>query len=242
MFARSLLLILPVLLAQPARAVDCQRREFKDAAFVACRVDTGKEKLSLHHADDRGVVYDRIPVLRVALAKRGQKLAFAMNAGMFHPDMKPVGLLVIAGRQIAPINRASGSGNFYMQPNGVFLVDAQGPRVLATHEYRNLEPVLATQSGPMLLAHGVIPDIAAFRPGSRSRYRRNGVCVPEPGIVAFVISDDAVTLREFALFFREAIGCRDALYLDGAISSLYWPALARDDQHARLGPIFAVIE
>ena len=45
--------------------------------------------------------------------------------------MKPVGLLVIDGHEIAAINRTAGSGNFCLQPDGVFLIDGQGARVLA---------------------------------------------------------------------------------------------------------------
>ena len=40
-----------------------------------------------------------------------------------------------------------------------------------------------------------------------------------------MISEDAVTFREFALYFRDVLGCSEALYLDGAISSLFAPQL-----------------
>ncbi|HET9475699.1 MAG TPA: phosphodiester glycosidase family protein [Steroidobacteraceae bacterium] len=163
-----------------------------------------------------------------------------MNAGMFHADFRPVGLLVVDGRTLGPINRSSGHGNFFLQPNGVFMVDADGARVLATHVYRNAEPGLATQSGPMLLDRGLIPDIIAFRPTSTSRFIRNGVCAQSPQLVVFVISEGPVNFFEFARFFRDSLGCRDALYLDGSVSSLYAPQLGRADRHSRLGPMFAV--
>ncbi len=243
MFARQILLTMSALwFVGAAGAVECRRHESAGIAAVVCRVDARKEKLALHLADEGGAAYRGLHELRVALEKRGQKLLFAMNAGMFHPDMRTVGLLVIDGREIAPINRSSGNGNFYLQPNGVFLVDAQGPRVLATHEYRDLAPSLATQSGPLLLSHGVIPESPAFRATSRSRHVRNGVCVPRPGEVAFVISEAEVTFREFAEYFRDALGCQDALYLDGSISSLYSAALEREDRRGTLGPLFAVTE
>ena len=162
-----------------------------------------------------------------------------MNAGMFHPDFKPVGLLVIGGKEISPINRSQGSGNFFLQPNGVFLID-EGPRVIATDEYRDLAPSFATQSGPMLLHRGQVPAIAAFR--STSRHLRNGVCVPEGTIVAFVISEDEVTFREFADYFTSVLKCTEALYLDGSISSLYAPQLKRADARSDLGPMFGVAE
>jgi uncharacterized protein YigE (DUF2233 family) len=51
-----------------------------------------------------------------------------------------------------------------------------------------------------------------------------------------------VSFREFADFFRSALGCDEALYLDGSISSLYSTQLERADHHAALGPMFAVTE
>jgi len=49
-----------------------------------------------------------------------------------------------------------------------------------------------------------------------------------------------VTFHEFAQFFRDTLGCRDALYLDGSVSSLYAPQLGRADRRAKLGPMFGV--
>jgi uncharacterized protein YigE (DUF2233 family) len=228
------------LLTRTASAVDCVTSRGRPA-FTTCRVARG-ESLRLFYADSQGVRYETFERLQKSLARQQRKLVFAMNAGMFHPDMKPVGLLVIDGHEIAAINRATGSGNFYLQPNGVFLIDNQGARVLATDEYRGITPAFATQSGPMLLHHGQIPDTAAFRESSSSRRIRNGVCVPSQDQVALVISEDAVTFRELSLYFRDVLGCREALYLDGAISSLFAADLGRADARAKLGPMIAVVE
>jgi uncharacterized protein YigE (DUF2233 family) len=230
-----------VLHSHSARAVDCETRKARPV-FTTCRVDVRSEALRLYYADARGSPYESFERLQASLARDQKKLVFAMNAGMFHQDMKPVGLLVLDGDEIAPINRSTASGNFYLQPNGVFLIDAAGARVLATHEYRDLTPAFATQSGPMLVHRGQIPDTSAFRQSARSRHIRNGVCVPGNDQVAFVISEDAVTFREFALFFRDVVGCSEALYLDGAISSLFAPQLKRADARAKLGPMVAVVE
>ena len=157
-------------------SVDCVTSRGKPT-FTTCRVAHG-ETLRLFYADAQGVRYETFEGLQKSLARQQRRLVFAMNAGMFHPDMKPVGLLVIDGHEIAAINRATGSGNFYLQPNGVFLIDKKGSRVLATDEYRESTPAFATQSGPMLLHHGQIPDTAAFRESSNSRRIRNEVCGP----------------------------------------------------------------
>jgi len=229
------------LLSRTAFAVDCVTGKSRPV-FTTCRVDLTREHLRLVYADTDGARYENFARLRSALAREQKQLTFAMNAGMFHPDKKPVGLLVIDSREIAPINRATASGNFYLQPNGVFVIDADGAWVVATHEYRNFTPVFATQSGPMLLSHGQIPEISAFRAASISRRIRNGVCAPGGNQAVFVISEEPVTFREFALYFRDGLRCRDALYLDGAISSLFSPQLERADARAELGPMFAVVE
>ncbi|HEV7606470.1 MAG TPA: phosphodiester glycosidase family protein [Steroidobacteraceae bacterium] len=228
--------------AAPARAVDCAVSTSGGHEFTTCRVDLRKEALRLYYADAQGSPYEGFVRLRASLLRARKNLAFAMNAGMFHPDLKPVGLLVIDGREIAPVNRSQGHGNFFLEPNGIFLIDQGGARVIETMDYRNLAPTLATQSGPMLVHRGQIPASAAFRTNSNSRYVRNGVCAPAPSVAVFVISDEVVTFREFALYFRDVLGCTEALYLDGAISSLHAPGLRRPDDHKRLGPMFAVVE
>jgi uncharacterized protein YigE (DUF2233 family) len=92
----------------------------------------------------------------------------------------------------------------------------------------------------MLVHRGLVPESFPFRKDSGSRVIRNGVCAPTPQTVVFVISEGKVNFAEFARVFRDDLGCSEALYLDGAISSLYAPALDRDDDRAALGPIFAV--
>jgi uncharacterized protein YigE (DUF2233 family) len=58
----------------------------------------------------------------------------------------------------------------------------------------------------------------------------------------FAISDDAVTLYEFARLFKDQLGCPDALYFDGSVSSLHAPSLDRSDSHHRFGPVVGVVE
>jgi uncharacterized protein YigE (DUF2233 family) len=228
--------------SREAQAVDCRKSTRENVTCLVCRVDVVAERLSLHYTDSRGGRLESFESLRTSLAASGKTLTFAMNAGMFHPDFKPVGLLVIDGKTISPINRRPGTGNFFLQPNGVFLLDATGARVLATADYVDLSPRFATQSGPMLVHGGEIPSIPAFRSTSRSRHVRNGVCATSNHMAVFVISDAPVSLYEFARFFQMEIGCNEALYLDGTISSVFSPQRNRADSRALLGPIFAVAE
>lgn len=213
----------------------------QDARFTVVRIDPARQHLQLYLNDEHGAPLNSFARLAAMLQARHQHLAFAANAGMYHADYAPVGLLVQEGKQIAPLNLDDGVGNFFMKPNGVFLVSDAGAQVVAASDYPALAgPVrLATQSGPLLLHHGVIHP--GFNPQSQSRYIRNGVGVAD-GKAIFVISNHAVTFYEFAVFFRDNLHCSDALYLDGAVSSLYSLELGRNDAAAKLGPMFGVTD
>ena len=76
----------------------------------------------------------------------------------------------------------------------------------------------ATQSGPMLVIDGAIHP--AFIIGSTDRKLRNGVGVSSPTGVHFVITKGWVNFHEFARFFRDGLGCDNALFLPGKIGEL----------------------
>jgi uncharacterized protein YigE (DUF2233 family) len=67
------------------------------------------------------------------------------------------------------------------------------------------------------------------------------VCV-DANVVTLAIADTPMTLREFALQLRDHAGCREALYLDGAISKLFERRTGRDDPAGDMGPILAIVE
>lgn len=212
-----------------------------DQGFTVVRVDTSRERLQLFLDDDRGRPFYRFDRLAAWLKARGHTLKFAMNAGMYHRDFSPVGLLVIDGKERAPLNRDEGRGNFYLKPNGVFLVSPSGPSVVETSRYPAMSEgvLLATQSGPLLVSNGAIHP--AFDPKSSHRRIRNGVGVSGK-IAYFVISERPVTFHEFAVYFRDELHCSDALYLDGEVSGLYSVETGRSDRRANLGPMIGVVE
>lgn len=213
----------------------------REPQYTVMPVDTRRDDLRLFLNDDHGQPLHRLKRLDAWLKPQGKRLRFAMNAGMYEPDYSPVGLYVADGRELAPLNLAEGEGNFYLKPNGVFLVGETGPKVVEASQYPALARGvrLATQSGPLLVHGGRIhPRFAA---DSKSRQIRNGVGVAGD-MAYFVISDRPVTLYEFAVYFRDTLQCPDALYLDGAISSLYVPGLGRRGSGAKLGPMIGVVE
>lgn len=231
--------LLPLL---PARSVEFGTVEIAGKKVTICRVNVRKERLQLFHRDEAGVPFKRFEKLSPWLAARGQKLVFAMNGGMYHGDFSAVDLSVADGKQLTPLNLAPGEGNFFLKPNGVFVVSEGGARVLEASEYPRLQEkvLLATQSGPLMLRAGKMHP--AFREGSENRLFRNGVGVPNPDIAIFAISEVPINFHEFSTLFRDVLKCPDALFLDGTISSLHAPKLGRSDFRMDLGPILGVTE
>lgn len=117
------------------------------------------------------------------------------NGGIFEPGCIPRGLHVEGGKIIRPLNLENGKGNFFLKPNGVFLIDQTGKAQVLESRKLAQSPLLkanqirlATQSGPLLLEKGTIHP--AFREHSKNRLHRNGVGVDEKGQVVFAITDD----------------------------------------------------
>jgi uncharacterized protein YigE (DUF2233 family) len=179
--------------------------------------------------------------LEARLGGEARTLRFAMNAGMYDENGRPIGLYVENGVARHRLNLRSGPGNFHLQPNGVFAVDDRGrvsitPSKLFATTKRPAR--WATQSGPMLLIRGKLhPRFDADGP---SRLVRNGVGVAGPRIAWFAISEEGVSFGRFARLFRDELGCTDALFLDGTVSSLWDPGATRKDAYSSLGPMVAV--
>lgn len=213
-----------------------------ERAYFVCSYPKGAD-IRTFFADPDGEPFGTFTSVAEALAQRGERLVFAMNAGMYHPDYKPVGLYVEGGVQHKSANTRAGAGNFGMKPNGVFYVLRNGEAgVMETGRFvnRRMPVAYATQSGPMLVIDGKLHP--RIREDGTSRKVRNGVAVCNDGRTRFAISNEPVTFHEFATLFSETLGCNNALYLDGSISAVYAPAANRHDRWRPMGPIVGVVE
>lgn len=196
--------------------------------YLVYRIDPRKDQLRLFWKDPHGNRFGSFGRVRDALVTQGQQLLFAMNAGIFSTKYAPLGLHIEEGRVLRPLNTAKGWGNFFLKPNGVFFIANQNAAVVDTATYATLtvRPDLAIQSGPLLVAHGKLHP--KFLPDSLSLYIRNGVGVTKDNQIVFAMSLMPITLYEFAILFRDTLGCPNALYLDGSISQLYAPSLGQE--------------
>lgn len=234
------LLALAFLLAPvAAEAAECRDVTFETDSYTICEVQAG-EDLRLFHSGPDGA-YGSFRYVDAALEAEGGTLGFAMNAGMYHRDLAPVGLYVEDGVEVSRLVTRAGPGNFGLLPNGVFCIGDEF-RVVESRTYKKDRPECryATQSGPMLVIGGKLHP--KLLPGSDSTYVRNGVGVSADGQQAvFVISNDAVNFHAFARFFRDGLGLPNALYFDGNISRLYAPKLGRHDGGFPMGPIVGTV-
>jgi len=240
---RRLALVLALLAPQAAAAAACHDAVFEDTPFTVCQSGP-RDDLRLFHSGPQGL-YGSFSAVNGELAAKGQRLGFAMNAGMYHADRAPVGLYVEDGVETSAIVTRPGPGNFGMLPNGVFCIAPGTDRPYRLIESRSFAAAppgcrYATQSGPMLVIGGLLHS--RLIPDSDSVYIRNGVGVDAAGQNAYlVISDRPVNFHRFARFFRDALGLPDALYFDGKISRLHAPELGRDDIGFSMGPIIGTV-
>ena len=221
----------------------CSETVFEGARAILCVVDPKTQVIALIYRDPDGEVYGSVPKAVEALAARGQTPVLAMNAGMYHADLLPVGLYVENGAELSPLNSDDGFGNFFLKPNGVFFIRTDGTAgVMETEAYRaaRIAARFATQSGPMLVIKGEVHP--RFRPDGTTKYIRNGVGVRADGSIVLAISRDPVSLGSFARLFRDVAACPDALFFDGAVSSLAWGMRMEIDAGEPAGPVVAVFE
>ena len=243
--------LLCLAVSAPAHAGPCRNESFRDASYIVCSFDLSRDDVRISWQDADARPYRTFAAVAADLSAKGQSLRFAMNGGMYHDDFRPVGLYIENGRELARVNTATRTGtpaqipNFYKKPNGVFYIGDGKAGILETSRFLADRPdaTYATQSGPMLVIDAAIHP--AFIVNSRDRKPRNGVGISGPTKLHFVITVGSVSFYEFARFFRDGLGCNNALFLDGGrASGLYAPALGRNDApgHGGYGPIITVVE
>lgn len=225
-----------------AQAATCEDVTYANNDYSICIVDMETETLRLFLNDDTGAPYGHFRILNNALRKNGEKLGFAMNAGMYHADRSPVGHHIENGVEILRVIPNAGPGNFGLLPNGILCLRKGRADVIETLRYIDEKPSCryASQSGPMLVIDGELHP--KFLADGTSRYIRNGVgTTVDGGKAVFVISNNTVTFHEFGSLFRDHLNLPQALFFDGNISRLYAPEIGRADAGFRLGPIIGTV-
>jgi uncharacterized protein YigE (DUF2233 family) len=218
----------------------CALQLFEGDRFTVC--DPGEGLVEIFAAGPGEVPVRQFVDLEMQFGSRAEQVSFAMNAGMYDEEGRPIGLAIAGGKQKHKINRNKGGGNFHLMPNGVFQVREDGSAEIVTSKAWRPSPAIrfASQSGPMLVIDGKLHP--AFEQDGTSRYVRNGVGIAPDGRPLFVISEGAVSFGKFARFFRDRLKARNALFFDGAVSALWDPANGRRDITKPLGPMVVVLK
>ncbi len=210
-------------------------------SFIYFIVNPRTDSVALFWKDGDGKVLGSLGALKRHAERGGSTLRFAMNGGMYMEDQAPLGLFIEAGKERRRLNRATGYGNFYLKPNGVlFLTKDRRAGLCRTEDFPKQKGVQwATQSGPMLLIDGTLHP--KFTEGSANVNIRNGVGILPDGRVLAAISAVPVSFWDFAMFFKNR-GCRNALYLDGAVSRMWCPEAGLRDSGGAFGVMIGVTE
>lgn len=208
-------------------ALEVRQVDHDGERYQLVELDLRHDRLDLRWKDDDGRALASIEGLRAWADSHRRTLLFAANAGIYDQAFRPLGLHIEDGttwRRLNTVRLPGTVGNFSMQPNGVFYVDQDGKAgVMTTAQWQSKPPAarIASQSGPMLVVDGEVN--ASFDAKSNSRKIRSGVCAPSPDSVAFAISTSPVSFHRFGSLMRDALGCRDALFLDGSLSQFWTP-------------------
>lgn len=193
-----------------------------ESNFVSFIANPMTQHVQMYWKDDKGNKLNSLANLKKHVESKKQQLQFGCNAGMYTLDHSPLGLYIENGKKIKALNTKSGKGNFYLMPNGVFyLTKDHKAFVCETSQFKETSSIQwATQSGPMLVIDGAIHS--AFKQGSTNLNIRNGVGILPDGKVLFAMSKEPINLYDFASYFLQK-GCKQALYLDGAVSRTFLP-------------------
>jgi len=205
-------------------------------------VNPHQHQLKFYWKDENNKNYASFQNLKSSLESEQKKLVFATNGGMYNQSFSPQGLYIENGKTLAPIDtKNNGYGNFYLQPNGIFLLTKDNnPEITTTVDFENSGNVqYATQSGPMLLIDGKVHS--KFNKNSKHINIRNGVGILPNGNILFAMSKQKINFYEFATYFK-LNGCKNALYLDGFVSRTYLPSKQWEQLEGNFGVIIAVTE
>ena len=182
-------------------------------------VDPQRERIVMYWQNEDGKAWGSLRSLLGDINRDGQ-VQMAMNGGIYDKAYAPLGLYIEKGRQLTPLNRASGGGNFFIRPGGVFYLRGQNAGIVSINKFRASPAIrYAVQSGPMLIENGKINW--RLKPSASSRKLRNGVGITGDGKVVFMLSARETNFYDFACYAQAKLNVRQMLYLDGTISKMY---------------------
>ena len=106
----------------------CGTQTFEGVDYIVCEVDLRTMNIGIHDRGPDGKAFGSLKNFDAAMAAQGKPVLLAMNAGMYHAGPvagRPAG----RGRtHLSPVATGDGAGNFFLKPNGIFMVGRDGTR------------------------------------------------------------------------------------------------------------------
>jgi len=189
------------------RSLQLQGQSFQ-TPFRIHALRVALDRFSVRVIDNRDFGTNHLDVK--AMAQKTQALA-TVNGGFFLPGYKPLGLLIVDGRETNPVRRADW---------GIFMIQENLPKIIHTTEFlpdKNISQAL--QVGPRLVVGGRELTL------KKQIARRSAVGVTYKSQVILVNTDDTdAYAQDLARVFwlsedEGGLGCRDAMSLDGGPSA-----------------------
>jgi uncharacterized protein YigE (DUF2233 family) len=220
-------------------------KSYCHADFIDFTINPSVHQLELRLLDKKGKPLGSFTNLKRELADESKELIFAMNAGIFMQNQMPLGLYIENGKTYRKLNtRKHLYGNFYLKPNGVFLISNGTAHILETGDFKtfanNHHVEFATQSGPLLLIAS--KDNLSLSKYDNNKTIRNAVCVDAQSKVKLSISKRPVSFSEMTSHLKKDNHCYDALYLDGAISGAFENNHQLESSYQIYGPMIAIFQ
>jgi uncharacterized protein YigE (DUF2233 family) len=219
--------------------IQSKKGDSNNERFITYIVNPKKQNVQFYWKNEKGENFKNAENLKFWLKNKKSKLLFATNGGMYKKDNSPQGLYIEDEIRKNEIDTASGNGNFYLKPNGIFYITTSKiPNISLTSDFiDNGKIKYATQSGPMLVINGKIHT--AFKENSTNLNIRNGVGILPDNKIVFAMSKKEINFYEFAQYFK-ILGCKSALYLDGFVSRTYLPEKKWEQTDGNFGVIIGV--
>lgn len=210
-------LSLPVL-SFSTQASDCKPGE-STLSVRYYTVDPQRDNIVMYWKKADGTAWGSLQNLLAGRNADG-RIKMVMNGGIYAKSSVPLGLYIEKGHQWTPLNKASGGGNFFIRPGGVFYLKGQQAGIVTLDNYQASKHIdYAVQSGPLMIENGVINR--RLLPTARSQKIRNAVGITSHHHVVFMLSEQATSFYDFACYARSQLDVRQMLYLDGTISRMY---------------------
>jgi uncharacterized protein YigE (DUF2233 family) len=214
--------------------------------YISFEAKPDSSEIRMYWKDDKGNILGSIGNLKQYAGQKGDELLYACNGGMYMENQAPLGYYIEQGKTLQKINTRTGSGNFYLNPKGVFYVDDKNKPAVQSIETTDDRALLQTkkisyltQSGPMLVHNNIINK--AFTKASSNLNVRNGVGILPNGNAYFAMSTYPVSFYDFAKHFKDK-GCSEALFFDGFVCRSYCPQLNYTQLDGNFGVMIAVMK